>query len=109
MTPATKRTVGVTVTVIVLLGIIVLWHVLHKPANPLNDQTGSGSVQNIGDFDQFQQDLAARVLDQMGSGSNFSVIVAAAAYPLGTLLRPTGSIPADFNDCVPTPLPQPFS
>jgi hypothetical protein len=52
------------------------------------------------------------VLQKFGDGtsaSDFSVIVAATAYPLGTLLRPTGSVPADLEDCVPTPLPKPFS
>jgi hypothetical protein len=37
------------------------------------------------------------------------VIVATAAYPLGTLLRPAGSVPADLEDCVPAPPPTPFS
>jgi hypothetical protein len=113
MTPKTKKIVGLTATVIVLLGAIVLWHVSHKPKNPLVGPTGQGkSIQNVGDFDQFQQDLATRVLDKLGagtSGSDFSVIVATTAYPLGTLLRPWGSIPADFDDCVPSPLPKPLS
>lgn len=115
MTPTTKKVVGFTATAIVLLGIIVLWHVSHKPKNPLvgaTDQVDPKEAQNVGDFDQFQQDLATRVLSKFGagtSGGNFSVIVATAAYPIGTLLRPTGSIPADFDDCVPSPLPTPLS
>ncbi|MGA9242496.1 MAG: hypothetical protein WBW03_11005 [Silvibacterium sp.] len=115
MTSTTKKIVGLMATVVVLLGIIVLWHIFHKPKNPLvgtTDQGNAKAVQNVGDFDQFQQDLATRVLDKFGagsSGSDFSVIVATTAYPLGTLLRPTGSIPADFDDCVPSPVPTPLS
>jgi hypothetical protein len=114
MAPATKKIVGLTATVAVLLGIIAIWHYSHRPKNPLitvTDKGDHGSVQNISDFDQFQQDLAARVLSKLGSGSSgsdFSVIVATMAYPLGTLLRPAGSIPADFDDCVPAPTPTPY-
>jgi hypothetical protein len=115
MTPTTKKIVSLTATVAVLLGIIAIWHFTHRPKNPLVTVTDKGdhnSVQNVGDFDQFQQDLAARVLNKFGagsSGSDFSVIVATTAYPLGTLLRPTGSIPADFDDCVPAPAPTPYA
>jgi hypothetical protein len=115
MTPTTKKIVGLVTVVFVLLGIIGLWHISHKPKNPLIGPTDPGdskAVQNVGNFDQFQQDLATRVLDKFGagtSGSDFSVIVATAAYPLGTLLRPTGSIPANFDDCAPSPLPTPLS
>jgi hypothetical protein len=115
MTPTTKKIVGLTSTVVVLLGIIGLRHLSHKPNNPLvvtTDQGVAKEVQNVGDFDQFQQDLATRVLDKFGagtSGSDFSVIVATTAYPVGTLLRATGSIPADFDDCVPSPVPTPLS
>lgn len=115
MTPTTKKIVGLTAAVVVLLGIIAVWHISHMPNNPLVGTTDHGdaeAVQNVGNFDQFQQDLATRVLDKFGagtSGSDFSVIVATTAYPLGTLLRPTGSIPADFDDCVPSPAPTPLS
>ena len=115
MTPTTKKISGLTATVVLLLEIIILWHISHKPKNPLvatTDQRDPKAVQNVGDFDQFQQDLATRVLSKFGagtSGSDFSVIVAAAAYPLATLLRPTGSIQADFDDCVPSPVPTPLS
>jgi hypothetical protein len=114
MAPTTKKIVGLTATVAVLLGILAIWHYSHRPKNPLDTVTDKGdhsSVQNVSDFDQFQQDLAARVLNKFGagsSGSDFSVIVATTAYPLGTLLRPAGSIPADFDDCVPAPTPTPY-
>ena len=52
------------------------------------------------------------MLEKLGdgtTGSDLSVIVATAAYPLGTLLRPSGSVPADLEDCVPAPPPTPFS
>jgi hypothetical protein len=115
MTPTTKKIVGSAGTVVVLLGFIGIWHISHKPKNPLVDTTeqgGARAIQNVGDFDEFQRDLATRVLDKFGagtSGSDFSVIVATTAYPLGTLLRPTGSIPADFDDCIPSPVPTPLS
>jgi hypothetical protein len=108
MTPAGKKLTTGAAAVAVLVGIIVIWHLSHKPVNPLVN----GGAQNVANFDQFQQDLATRVLEKLGdgtTGSDFSVIVATAAYPLGTLLRPTGSVPADLEDCVPAPPPTPFS
>lgn len=107
-----RRVVGLLVVILALVGLIVTWHFTHRPTNPLADINGNVSrsaAQNVGNFDQFQQDLANRVLTQFGGGSDFSVIVATTAYPLGTLLRATGSVPADLEDCVPTPLPKPFS
>jgi hypothetical protein len=108
MTPAGKKFMTGAAAVAVLAGIIVIWHLSHKPVNPLV----SGGAQNVANFDQFQQDLATRVLEKLGDGtksSDLSVIVATAAYPLGTLLRPAGSVPADLEDCVPAPPPTPFS
>jgi hypothetical protein len=112
MKPTTKKAVGLIAVTVFLVGIIVAWHFAHRPKNPLVTANGNGthsSTQNVGDFDQFQQDLANRVLKQFGGGGDFSVIVATTAYPLGTLLRATGSVPADLEDCVPTPLPKPFA
>jgi hypothetical protein len=108
MTPAGKKVMTGAAAVAVLAGIIVIWHLAHKPVNPLVN----GGAQNVANFDQFQQDLATRVLEELGdgtTGSDLSVIVATAAYPLGTLLRPAGSVPADLEDCVPAPPPTPFS
>jgi hypothetical protein len=112
MNPTGKKVVGLIAVIVVLVAIIVTWHFAHRPKNPLVTTNGNGdqpSTQNVGDFDQFQQDLANRVLKQFGGGSDFSVIVATTAYPLGTLLRATGSVPADLEDCVPAPLPKPFA
>jgi hypothetical protein len=112
MNPKGKKVVGLIAVIVVLVAIIVTWHFAHRPKNPLVTTNGNGdqaSTQNVGDFDQFQQDLANRVLKQFGGGSDFSVIVATTAYPLGTLLRATGSVPADLEDCVPAPLPKPFA
>jgi hypothetical protein len=108
MTPAGKKLMTGAAVVVVLAGMIVIWHLAHKPVNPLVN----GDAQNVANFDQFQQDLATRVLEKLGDGtkgSDLSVIVATAAYPLGTLLRPSGSVPADLEDCVPAPPPTPFS
>jgi hypothetical protein len=112
MNPTGKKVVALIAVIVVLVAIIVAWHFAHRPKSPLVTMNGNGdqpSTQNVGDFDQFQQDLANRVLKQFGGGSDFSVIVATTAYPLGTLLRATGSVPADLEDCVPAPLPKPFA
>jgi hypothetical protein len=109
MTPAVKKVLGAVAVVAVLIGAVTVWHFTHPPL-PSPNGGGGVSSQNVGDFDQFQPDLAARVLKQFGGGSSdFSVIVATTAYPLGTLLRATGSVPADLEDCVPAPLPKPFA
>ena len=111
MNPTGKKNLGLVAVIVVLIAIIAAWHFAHRPKNPLVTTDGNGdqlSTQNVGGFDQFQQDLANRVLKQFGGGSDFSVIVATTAYPLGTLLRATGSVPADLEDCVPAPLPKPF-
>jgi hypothetical protein len=99
-----KPVLPIVAVIAVLVAIIVVWRISHKPANPLVPT----ATTNIADFDQFQQDLASRVLKQFGADSDFSVIVATAAYPPGTLLRATGSIPADSLDCAPSALPKPF-
>ena len=112
MNPTSKKVVGLIAVIVLLIAIIVAWHFTHQPKNPLVTANGNGDhlpTQNVSDFDQFQQDLANRVLRQIGGGSDFSVIVATTAYPLGTLLRATGSVPADLEDCVPAPLPKPFA
>lgn len=111
MNPTGKKVIGLVAVIVVLAAITAAWHFTHRPENPLVTTDGNGdqlSTQNVGDFDQFQQDLANRVLKQFAGGSDFSVIVATTAYPLGTLLRATGSVPADLEDCVPAPLPKPF-
>jgi hypothetical protein len=112
MNPTGRKVVGLIALIVFLIAIIVTWHFADRPKNPLVTTNGNGShlsTQNVGDFDQFQQDLAHRVLMQFGGGSDFSVIVATTAYPLGTLLRATGSVPADLEDCVPAPLPKAFA
>jgi hypothetical protein len=108
MTPAGKKLTTGAAVVAALAGIIVIWHLTQRPVSPLVN----GDAQNVANFDQFQQDLATRVLQSLGdgtTGSDLSAIVATAAYPLGTLLRPAGSVPADLEDCVPSPPPTPFS
>jgi len=105
MSPNGKKTIGLVAVVVLLLAVLVTWHFTHLPVNPLPPTP----TQNVADFDHFQQDLASRVLNQFGSGNDFSVIVATTAYPLGTLLRATGSVPADLEDCVPKFPPRPFA
>lgn len=96
---------------LVLVG--VLWHELHRPKSVLVAEEKGGSkgktTDSPYDFDRFQKDLANRVLQQYGAGAdseNFSVVVATADYPVGTLYRPTAWVPADFDDCAPSPLPK---
>ena len=103
----TRQAVGfIAVIAITMVG----WRMLHTPQNPLVPDTKAASTTNIGDFDQFQRDLATRVMNQLGGsgGNDFSVIVATFAYPLGTLLSATRSIPASLDDCTPTSPPPPF-
>jgi hypothetical protein len=112
MTPKSKKVVGLLSVIVLLVGVAAAWHYTHLAKNPLVATSGNGnhaSQKSVGDFDQFQQDLADRVLQRYGGGKDFSVIVATTAYPLGTLLRSTGSVPADIDDCIPIPLPRPFS
>lgn len=113
MTSTGKKILGLVAVSAALVGILLVWHFLHPPT-PVVPGTGPRdpiATQNVGDFDQFQQDLASRVLKQFGgeNSSDFSVIVATTAYPLGTLLRESGSVPADLEDCVPSPLPKPYA
>jgi hypothetical protein len=106
MSPSGKKALGLVAVVAVLAAVLVAWHYTHLPTNPLVPT----ETTNVADFDHFQQDLAARVLNQFGGGGNdFSVIVATTAYPLGTLLRAEGSVPADLEDCVPAVPPKPFA
>lgn len=110
MKPSLKLIAGPLLVVLVLGGTIYGWHVWHRP-NPYPSPgpvPNPAPTQNIADFDQFQSALAKRVLAQLGAGandSNFSVVVATTAYPIGTLLRAAESVPADMEDCVPTTPP----
>jgi hypothetical protein len=112
MNPTSKKVVGLIAVTVLLVAIIVAWHFAHRPKNPLVTTNANGShlsTQNVSDFDQFQQDLANRVLKQFGGGGDFSVIVATTAYPLDTLLRATGSVPRTWKIAFPAPLPKPFA
>ena len=95
MTAANRNILGTTAVLVVLVLTIVVWHFAPRKTNPLLATTGD--TRNVADFDQFQQDLATRVLDKLGAGSDFSAIVATTAYPVGTLLRATGSVPANLE------------
>lgn len=107
--PESKRIFAGVAVIVVAVVIVAVWHFTHRPHNPLVPPTGDVATQNVGDFDQFQQDLATRVVQKFGGGNDFSVIVATTAYPLGTLLRSTGSVPADMEDCVPATSPKPLA
>lgn len=98
-----KKALGAAVTLLVLVGAIVAWHFLMRPSP---DPQKATEVVDVVDFDQFQQSLASRVLDRLGKDDGLSVVVADFGYPIGTLLRPEGSIPADSDDCLPKQEPK---
>jgi hypothetical protein len=109
MKPSLKLFAGPVLVVLILGGAIYGWHRSHRPI-PVPTPPQS-SVVNIADFDDFQSKLAQRVYKQLGvtdADSDFSVIVAPTAYPVGTLLRADESVPADFSDCVPAAPPASF-
>jgi hypothetical protein len=93
-----KKPIAAILTVAGLVLIIVVWHMAHRQpvAAPASTVT----------FDQYQADLASRVNKLFGTANDFSVVAAIASYPVGTLLRATGSIPADSEDCLPESLPK---
>src|SRR5277367_1170773 len=108
MKPSKK--IGALLVVLALVGIIVGWHYLHQapkfhPDKP--DPNDDTVTQQVNSFDEFQDSLAQRVKDRLGA-DNLSAIVAIADYPVGTLMGAKGSVPADFNDCLPATLPKPF-
>lgn len=107
-----KKALGLIAVVGVLIAVILVWRQMNAPQNPLVPEgNGATTALSISDFDQFQRDLAARVLAQLtgnSGGNDFSVIVATFGYPLGTLLNATSSIPASLDDCAPSSAPQPF-
>jgi hypothetical protein len=64
MTPTTKKIVGSAGTVVVLLGFIGIWHISHKPKNPLVDTTeqgGARAIQNVGSDPLKRSPLADRL------------------------------------------------
>jgi hypothetical protein len=74
MNPTDRKVAGLIALIVFLVAIIVTWHFAHRPKNPLVTTNGNGShtsPQNVGDFDQFQQDLANRVLMQFGWRQRF--------------------------------------
>lgn len=102
-----KMIAGPLLVVLGLCGSIYLWHVVH-PTPSLQ----SAVPEHIADFDGFQNALAKRVLGKLGAGStggDLSAVVAVTAYPVGTLLRATESVPANFEDCVPATLPKSYA
>ena len=111
MKPSLRLVVAPAITILCLIAIIFVWHILHPAKNPLVPGNDPKDAQSIGDFDAFQQSLASRVFQRFGadaSGNDFSVVVATTAYPVGTLLRSSGSVPADLTDCVPQSAPIAF-
>jgi hypothetical protein len=106
MKPSVK-TIGIVL--VVLIGIIVGWHYLHRSPNFQQKQndTGDTVTQQVNSFDEFQDALAQRVLSKLGA-DNLSAIVAIADYPIGMVMGAKGSLPADENDCLPTNPPKPL-
>jgi hypothetical protein len=103
------KAVGILLVILALAGIIVGWHYLHRPPKFQSTTTTSGDTvtQQVNSFDEFQDSLAQRVLTRLGA-ENLTAIVAIADYPVGTLMGAKGSVPADFNDCLPPATPKPF-
>jgi hypothetical protein len=99
----------ISIVLAVLAGILLGWHYLHRPPKfqPKTPDSGDTVTQQVNSFDEFQASLAQRVLAKLGA-DNLSAIVAIADYPVGTLMGARGSVPADFNDCLPAILPKPF-
>lgn len=69
-------------------------------------------------MDDFLAQLAKRVQHGMSPGDtapeDFQIVVTQAVYPIGTVLRPSSTIPIDYSACVPTtevktwPMPSAF-
>jgi hypothetical protein len=67
---------------------------------------------------KFLAQLAQQVQDSMAPGKDkpqdFQIVVTQAAYPIGTVLRPSSTIPIDYSACAPTtavnksPMPSAF-
>jgi hypothetical protein len=57
-------------------------------------------------MDAFLAQLAKRVQSGMSPGGtapeDFQIVVTQAMYPIGTVLRPSSTIPIDYSACVPT-------
>jgi hypothetical protein len=108
-----KKFLAPFVLIIALAGILVGWHFWHRPPNLAGTSGNHDPVSlQVNSFDDFQNALARRVMEQLQQGSrinDMSAIVATAAYPIGTLLRPQGAIPAAWDSCKPANLPPPFS
>jgi hypothetical protein len=105
MNPPWKTFAGPVLVVVVLIAVIYLWHIGHRPNLPIQE------AQNIGNFDEFQQSLRNRVLSQLGvseTDSDFTAVVATTAFPVGTLLDAERSVPANYTDCLPNPGPTAF-
>ena len=108
-----KLLAPLTAIVVALAAILVAWHFWHRPPN-IADNSGSHDPvsQQVNSFDEFQNALARRVMEQLRQGSeinDMSAIVATAAFPIGTLLRPQGAIPAAWDSCKPSNLPPPLA
>ncbi|QWF18150.1 hypothetical protein [Lysobacter capsici] len=53
-------------------------------------------------MDKFQNQLAQRAADRIGSADDFKIVVTQADFPIGTLLRQGSTIPVDYTSCLPT-------
>lgn len=56
-------------------------------------------------MDSLQAELATRAGSVMGSSGDFKIIVTQAAYPIGTLMRQSTTIPIDYDSCEPAQAP----
>lgn len=68
-------------------------------------QPPSPSIVTYRQMDQFQDELASRASQRLGSSSDFKIVVTQAEVPIGTILRRGTTIPIDYTSCVPDPAP----
>lgn len=60
-------------------------------------------------IDAVQKELATRAKSAIGNTNDFNIIVTQANFPIGTLVRPSSTIPVDYTGCLPQTTPNAYS